>query len=142
MSATEIQEVFLGKPGSEFSKRNWIFDGGAGGRGGGTGRGQFLPPGFPSSGPYSLSLPPHSPRPNNSPNHHYPKCPLSRRGLGRSLGLFQQPSSLLPTMSPMVPSRCPLLTSSTRLLNSRMLESCIGLCTDWALCGPIGGNGS
>lgn len=37
MSATEIQEVFLGKPGSEFSKRNWIFDGGAGGRGGGQG---------------------------------------------------------------------------------------------------------
>ena len=30
MSATEIQEVFLGKPGSEFSRRNWISDGGWG----------------------------------------------------------------------------------------------------------------
>lgn len=60
MSTTKIQEVFLGKPVSEFSRRNGISDVGGGARtwDGGTEHDQFLPvfPSLPALFSFPLSL--------------------------------------------------------------------------------------
>lgn len=124
MAATEMQEAFLGKLVSEFSRRSGISEWGRGeGREGrGVAWGLAL---FPSL------LTHHGP--NTSPNHRYPKCPLSRRELDQSLGVFRQTSPLSPrATSPTVP-RGPTPRALHPALTSWIPETCIGLCTVWAL---------